>query len=180
MPKLKLFIMLVFTFLSLFTVNAYAWNNSIELGYGVSKDPNNDKYTNSAFLLNGDFYHFHKTPLTLWSINGAIGHLHSNDSINKNVTTAALSVALRLYPFKMRYEYPPYILGSIGPAYLSSKHFGSNKQASHFTLQSNLGLGVEFNHFDVNLRLLHYSNAYLAHPNQGFNVKFLLSLGYLF
>lgn len=165
---------------SLCATTASAWNNSIELGYGYSHDPNHTRYNNSGVMLDSDLYSFWLSSWTHWSFKGALGRWHSTAPSNQNLTTAALSIALRLYPFYIKNEYPAYVFGSAGPAYLSSRKFGLNTQGSHLSIQSNLGLGVEFNSIDVNLRFAHYSNAGLSKPNEGFNVLYLLSIGYLF
>lgn len=159
--------------------SSFAWDHSVELGYGYSHDPNGTKYHNSGVLLSGDMFALKHTPMTFWSITGSLGRWHTTAPQNKNLTTAAVSLALRFYPF-VQMTHPTYLLASFGPAVLASRKFGVNTQAKNVTFQSNLGLGMEFNPIDVNLRLVHYSNAYLAKPNQGFNILYLLSIGYLF
>jgi hypothetical protein len=72
------------------------------------------------------------------------------------------------------------LIGSWGPAYISSRKFGDNTQAANATFQWNAGLGAEFKNVDLNFRFVHFSNAYLAKPDEGFTVLYLLSLGYLF
>lgn len=173
---------LITLFLSLFTSPSFAWEHLIELGYGYSHDPNNVKYNNSGFLLNGDFLTLRQTDWTHWSLNAAVGRWVTTAPHNKNLTTAALDLALRLYLFDFDFEnsYPAYFLGSVGPAILSSRQFGTNTQGSNLAIQTQLGLGAEFNHCDVNLRIEHFSNAGLAKPNEGFNILYLFSLGYLF
>jgi hypothetical protein len=109
-----------------------------------------------------------------------LGQWYSSAPQNKHLTTAAISLALRFYPFTIDDKYPSYLLASAGPAFLSSSQFGINTQASHLAIQTNLGLGMEFNCIDVNLRLEHFSNAGLGKPNEGFNILYLLSIGYLF
>lgn len=170
---------ILFLLLNFFIIPVFAWNHSIELGYGYSQDPNNTRYNNSGFLLSGDIFCLRHTPLTYWSINGALGQWHSTTPEDRNLTTAALSLALRLYPFCQRC-YSPYMLASVGPAYLSSENFGKNSQACNFSIQSNIGLGVELKCVDLNLRLVHFSDGNLAQPNDGFNIQYLLSIGYLF
>ncbi len=171
---------LLFSLLSCTALTSYAWDQSLELGYGYSHDPNNIHYDNSGFLLSGDFYPLRRTEMTFWSLNGALGQWHTTAPKNKNVTTAAIALALRFYPFTIGNGYPAYVLGSAGPAILSHREFGVNKQGSNATFQVNAGLGVEVCHFDANLRFVHYSNAHLAHPDNGYNILYLLSFGYLF
>lgn len=168
-------------FLNFFAIQfSYAWDHSISLGYGRSQDPNHTKFDNSGFLLATDILGLKRTERTFWTINGSLGQWHTTTPINKNLTSAALSLNLRGYLFDIGSQYPFYLLGSAGPAWISNKQFGLNTQASNLTIQTNLGLGTEFNNFDVNLRLQHFSNANLGKPNEGFNILYLVSIGYLF
>ena len=158
---------------------AFAWDHSIEMGYGYSHDPNSIKYNNSGVFLNGDLVSLKHYPRAFLSINAAIGQWHTTAPHNKDLTTGALSLALRLYPFKIQNN-PFYFLGSAGPAVLSNRKFGVNTQAKNVAIQSILGIGMEFKHIDANFHLVHYSNANLASPNGGFNILYMLSMGYLF
>jgi hypothetical protein len=180
MNRYHFFQIILLLALSLFMLTSFAWDHSVELGYGYSHDPNNVKYNNSGFLLSADVFPLKRTPWTFWSINAALGKWNSSAPQNKDLTTIAIAAALRLYLFNINHLYPAYLLGSVGPNYLSSRKFGTNTQGSNLDFQLFGGLGAEFNKVDVNLRLVHYSNAHLANPNQGFNILYLLSLGYLF
>lgn len=157
----------------------FAWDHSFEVGAGFSHDPNHTRYNNSGVLVSGDLIPLKRTPCYFWSIGGALGQWWTTTPNNKNLTTIAIPLSLRYY-LPVQTTYPTYAFGSVGPAYLSSRKFGNNTQASNFTGQWNLGLGAEFDKIDVNLRLQHFSNAYLASPDQGFTILYLLSLGYLF
>ncbi len=174
--------LLLFTFLNMVTLSAFAWTQSVELGYGNSHDPNNIRYRNQAILLSGDIYTITQTPWSHWSITGSLGQWWTSAPYHKNLTTAAASLALRLYPVLSgdEYVYSPYLFASFGPAVLSNRHFGVNTQAKNISIQSNGGFGVEYGHYDFNLRLAHFSNASVWKPNQGFNVLYLFSVGYLF
>lgn len=163
------------------SVYAHPWSHSVELGYGYSQDPNHTKYNNSGVLLSGDIIPLWYAPWAFLSVTGSLGHWFTTAPVNKNLTTVAASLAVRLYPVAVgEADYPFYFLASFGPAYLSDRQYGENTQGSNIAIQSNLGIGEEFDSFDINLRLSHYSNAGLAKPNEGFNVLYLLSVGYLF
>jgi len=180
--KNKLWILLAcFVTSIMIPLSSYAWTNSVSLGYGISHDPNNTRYNNSGFLLNADFYSLYRTEMTYWTLGGSLGQWHSNAPVNQNLTTAALSLDLRVYLFNFSEYYPAYLLGSAGPAIMSNRDFGLNEQASNLSIQTTFGLGVELeDQWDVNLRAAHYSNAGLGSPNEGFNVLYVLSIGYLF
>lgn len=181
MKKLNIYQVLLFILLSFFTLPLFAWDHSVEVGYGISHDINHSRYNNSGYLLTSDLYPLWRTPMTYWTLNGGLGQWHTTAPVYKNLTTAALALALRLYPqFNIGDHYPTYLLGSVGPTLLSNRKFGLNTQGANVTFQWNAGLGVEFNQIDVNFRMVHYSNAYLAHPDEGFTVLYMLSLGYLF
>lgn len=180
MKKPNAYQTIFFILLMFFTSTLFAWDHSIDFGYGFSHDPNHTKYNNSGFLLSGDFYPIHRSCWTFWSLNAALGQWHTSAPIYRNLTTVALDVALRLYLFDITNNFPTYLLGSVGPVYLSTRQFGMNKQGSNFAFQVIAGLGAEFDHFDINLRATHYSNAYLARPDHGFTILYLLSVGYLF
>lgn len=170
----------LYCLLSFYSITSFAWDHSVELGYGISHDPNHTKYNNSGFLLTGDLYPIKHSSWTYWSINGGLGQWYSTARHNKHLTTAAVALALRLYPYTIMDTYPTYFLGSVGPAYLSTRTFGANTQGSNLTFQFNLGLGVELNKIDVNFRAVHYSNAHFTKPDEGFTILYMLSLGYLF
>lgn len=182
MKKFNVYQAFLFILLSFFTLTSFAWNHSIELGYGYSHDPNHSKFKNSGALLSADLFPIYRNCWSFWTINGAVGQWHSTAPRNKNLTTGAIALALRIYPFDFgdHPAYPAYLLGSAGPAYISHRQFGKNKQGSNFTFQVNVGAGVEFKPFDVNFRFVHYSNARLSHPDEGFTILYMLSIGYLF
>lgn len=156
------------------------WDHSISVGYGRSHDPNHSTFDNSGFLLSADLLGLKHTKHTFWTLNGSVGQWHTTTPVNQDLTSAALSLNLRAYLLDIASQYPFYLLGSAGPAWISNTQFGLNTQASNLTIQTNLGLGAEFNNFDINLRLQHFSNASLASPNEGFNILYLVSIGYLF
>ncbi len=180
MKKITHFVAAALILFGLGIQTSFAWNHSIELGYGYSHDPNNVKYNNSGVMLSGDLFPLYRSTISFWSITAALGQWYSTAPHNKNLTTGAISLALRYYPFIIFDKYPSYLLASAGPALLSNKKFSVNTQASNLTIQTNLGIGMEFNCIDANLRLEHFSNANIDKPNEGFNILYLLSIGYLF
>lgn len=166
--------------LMLCTSAASAWTRSLEVGYGYSHDPNHTRYYNSGLMLSSDIAPLYRNSWAFLTLNGSVGKWMTTTYINKNLVTVAATLAVRLYPFNSQSGYLPYVVGSAGPAYMSSKNFGLNSQGKNMSGQWTGGFGVEYNHFDVNLRLVHFSNAHLSSPDQGFNILYTLSVGYLF
>ncbi len=160
--------------------SAFSWNHSVEIGAGKSHDPNDTKHYNSGVMLSADVLPLWRTHMTLGTLNGALGRWYSTAPQNKNLITAAVSVAARIYPFDLESACDPYILGSWGPTYLSTRELGNNEQGTNLTFQWIGGLGVEYQHIDVNFKYVHYSSAQLFSPNEGFNIQYMLSVGYLF
>lgn len=73
---------------------------------------------------------------------------------------------------------------SFGPAHLSERQLGRCHQGSNFCFESNLVTGTEIGNqnlsLDINFRLVHFCNAGIAQPNEGFDLVPVLSIGYLF
>jgi hypothetical protein len=158
----------------------WAWNQEISLGYGTSLDINHSKNTNSGFLLTGDFLPLKQKTWLRCSLNGSVGRWYSSTPKNKNLYTGALSLGLRFY-LPQGLDSHMYLLVSEGPSYISTRKFGENNQGSNFAFQSILGGGIEMGrHLDLNLKFVHYSNAYLFKPNEGYNFLYQVSIGYLF
>lgn len=171
-------------FCSLLSVafSAFSWTHGISLGYGGGSDIRHHTDTNSGAFLSGEIASIKQKDWVNITFNGSLGQFYSSWVANKDLFTAAASVAFRFYPMQTDYTHP-FFLASIGPAYLSNTQFGRNTQAANFALQSIVGAGVEIGkakRVDLNMRLIHYSNAYTMQPNQGFNIFYVVSLGYLF
>ena len=103
---------------------------------------------------------------------------------HKNLWTAGIGAGARAY-FTRTAWLSPYIEATVTPSYISTKTFGYKQQGSHFVFQDTLGFGVEIgdpNHqrMDINYMFIHYSNANLFTPNNGYDIPFVLNVGYLF
>jgi hypothetical protein len=164
----------------------YAWQHEVSLGYGFGREVEKD-YQNTAFVLSGKLYKFPKIDNTLIAtIDGSVSQLRADTDVHRHLTTAALALGLRAY-FQNPdlHQIRPYLGVSSGPSYLSSRYFGTGDQGAHLDLQSTIESGVEFElknkrSVDVNLHFVHYCNAGLAYPNLGFNVPFVIAVGYQF
>lgn len=164
------------------TCSAFSWNHGISIGYGGGSDINHHTDTNSGEFLNAEILSLKQKNWYNLTLSGDLGNWESSFSQNKHLFTTAVALSFRPYIFNTATVHP-FGLISAGPAYLSERHFGRNSQGANFAFQSIVGAGVELGRekrVDLTLRLIHYSNAYLFNPNQGFNIFYIGSIGYLF
>ena len=168
------------------TTKAFGWSHAISLGYNPSSMESNQSYKHDGFFMNGTLYRFEKIDsMLVFMIDASAGHWTASTKKNKSLNTLSISAAFRAYfSAPEEKQFRPYLLVSYGPAYLSKKKFGYNEQGESFALQGTLGAGFEFGKnykgIDCNLRLVHFSNAGMSAPNQGFNFLYTVSLGFLF
>lgn len=163
----------------------YAWQHSISLGYGRAQELG-ESYDNSGFFLQGTLYRFKPLDSMLYfSMDSSVGQWLADTHEHRHLTTAAVSGDFHAYFMPPdRHPLQPYILATFGPAYLSNEHFGDETQGSHLAFQTTLGTGLSYvknnQGLDFNLSLVHYCNGGLAQPNQGFDIFYVFSAGYLF
>ena len=138
-------------------------------------------------LLSGTVYSFKPLDdMLVLSVDGSLGYWHSKTATHNSLLNASVYGAFRAYfrPIGTT-KYSPYLLMGFGPSYLSNEMLGENKQGSHFDFQTSMGagLGVKLKNQHQLLfsyRFVHLCNAGLAKPNKGFNLPFILSIGYTF
>jgi hypothetical protein len=178
------FVSKIVLFLGVFSaaISASAWNHGVSIGFGGGEDINHSGSYNQGGLLSASFVSMAEKNWLKLTLDGSVGQFHSFTPANKYLTTAAVSAAFRLYPYQSALMHP-YFLVSVGPGYISQRRFGLNNQGAYFAFQSILGLGTEIGYtkrVDLNLKLVHYSNAFLFTPNEGYNIMYVGSIGYLF
>lgn len=182
MKKSSFYKVAAFSALLLTGSSAMAWDHGVSIGYGGGSDMNHHTDTNTGVFLSSDIKSLMERNWTHITLNASLGSFHSSWSANKDLFTAALSLAFRFYLFNTTNVHP-YFFASAGPSYLSNTAFGRNYQADNFAFQSILGLGTEVGkakRIDLSLKFIHYSNAYTMQPNQGYNIFYIGSIGYLF
>jgi opacity protein-like surface antigen len=173
-------------FLAFLLNTAQAWNHEVSIGYGWGQEIGAN-YDNHAIVLSGSFYKFKKIDNTLFiTLDGTLANLMANTPRNNSLTTAGISLAFRAYFQNPDFhKIRPHVGISAGATYLSQNQLGTQVQGSKFDFQWTIGGGIEFalpqnQGIDVTLNFLHYCNAGLAKPNEGFDIPFLLALGYQF
>jgi hypothetical protein len=169
----------------LVTQASLAWRHGIAAGYGYGHEID-APYYNSGFFLHGIVYKFNKLDKFLtFSITASLGIWRAHYASNRHLTTLSTSAMFRTYFFNPpQRRFRPYLQASFGPTYLSNKTFGTEKQGSHFAFQTTLGGGIEIGSLqhavDLTLQFIHYCNAGLSSPNDGSDIPYVFTIGYLF
>lgn len=179
--KLRYYICLTY----FIAINAFAFQHEIAIGYGDGQEVE-ENYRNHGIVLNAKLYVFPKIDDTLYaSIDGTLANIHAETKEYNQLTTIAIALAMRAYFVNpLCYRLRPYLQASFGPSYLSSKQLGERSQGAHFAFQTTLEFGTEIGNekhsVDLNIRMIHYCNAGIFHPNEGINLTPVFSIGYQF
>ena len=128
-----------------------------------------------------------------WHLNGywdasmaywRTGGNPDDDHDHKSLATVAFSPIFRWERGSALFgRIHPYFEASWGLALLSDQHLSYRNQGAHWTFQDLVGCGFQFGQhgeYDLSYHYLHYSNAGINPPNNGIDVKTLISLHYRF
>jgi lipid A 3-O-deacylase len=114
--------------------------------------------------------------------DSSLAYWHVDYQKHKSLAVVAIAPVVRFHPYNGKY-FVPYLEGSIGAALLSRNKLGHRDLGAILAFQDILGGGFQFGskqQFDLNFRYLHYSNAGFAPPNNGIDVKTLITFAYHF
>jgi lipid A 3-O-deacylase len=165
----------------------YAFLPGFSLAYGKGK-PDQLKGYRVAFQSFWPLVEFAQFPLDLsgyWDLSFANWQATTAKTYQPHsISILAASPIFRLQA-KGNYIFSaqPYLELGVGPSWLSNKYIGHRNLGGQFAFQDLLGLGLrwgEMHAWSLSYHYLHYSNASLLPPNQGIDVKFLISMGYQF
>ena len=162
--------------------SASAWDRGVSLGGGYGNDINHHTYTNSGGILTAELMSLKSNTWYNITMNGSLGQWHTTEPLYRDLTTVALTFAFRAYVFYTN-DVHPFLIVSSGPAYISNRSFGYNSQGANVDFQTSGGVGFELGtakRAEITAQIIHFSNAYTFHPNQGFNIVPVLTLGCLF
>jgi hypothetical protein len=169
--------------LALYFSAASAIFKEIMVGYGFGKEVGRS-YTNNGTIINTILFQDQLDPKLKVFFGPSIAYWHADTSSHSTLFTGAASIGFRAYFTSQSAYYRPFLQIASGPCLISKKIFGSKTQGSLFLFQDRLGAGMEIgtthNTWLVTLEYTHYSNGGLSHPNPGFNIPMVGSLGYAF
>lgn len=166
---------------------AFALAPGFNLSYGKGK-PDSLKGYRIALQSFWPYLGFRQSSINLagyWDLSFANWRTAPSQTNQPNsIHIIAISPFLRLQTRKHFFlSVQPYLELGIGISLLSNNHIGHRNLGGQFAFQDLLGAGLRLGTTHIwsfSYHYLHYSNASLLPPNQGIDVKHLLSLGYEF
>ncbi len=118
----------------------------------------------------------------LWELTVAQWKPQSQTAVaRQNLRTLSLAPSVQVF-LKPLEGFSPFLEASIGVAALSHDRLGRRDLGAHWAFQDKFGAGIAFGahqQFQLGAYYLHYSNANMAKPNQGIDLKPLVSLNIL-
>jgi hypothetical protein len=179
---LRLFLFLILTLIP--TSFAVAWQHELSMGYGNGKEIERN-YNNRGVQVYAKLYRFRDIDERLIAtIDANFVEIISETADYNHLFAISAPLALRAYFFTQCHCVRPYMEISFGPSYISQKQLGLCQQGNNFCFESNLVAGTEIGaqtrSVDISLRLVHFCNAGIFQPNDGFDLAPVLSFGYLF
>jgi hypothetical protein len=97
-----------------------------------------------------------------------------------SIVALAAAPVLRLEKLHTEY-FKPFLEASLGAVWLSHSRLGHRNVGSQINFQDMLGVGTYFGakqQYEISGHYLHYSNAGIFPPNNGLDVKLLVTLAY--
>jgi len=163
-----------------------AWNHEVSLGYGSGHEYG-QSYLNTGFYASANLHRFSPIDPKLYvSVLTGFGVWHAHTFEHQYNETLSVALDFRAYFYQPgKRVLAPYLQFSFGPAYLFHQYLGVRKQGAHFAFESQLGGGVEWKlsamrRIDIGVGLMHYCNAGIFYPNEGYNIPLFISAGYQF
>lgn len=106
-----------------------------------------------------------------------------NFETNNKIQAIAVAPVFRFYKTEPVLQSKVfYIELAVGLAQMNKRSIGQRELGTNFQFEDRLGVGLRFGkqkQYDLNYRVVHFSNAYIGHKNHGINLH-LLSINYWF
>jgi hypothetical protein len=162
---------------------SWLYDASVAYGFGPEYQQN---YDNSGWWLQAAFFNYKIDQTLRLHLSTSLGLWTAHTNVHKHNQTLSFGLDFRAYfaPPENK-TIAPYLNCSFGPVYLFQRYLGTREQGANWAFQTFLGGGLELqvnpqHKIETFIGLIHYCNAGLAHPNEGFNIAYNFGLGYLF
>lgn len=131
-------------------------------------------------LYERNFFHTNKMFSMEWGVS--TGWWQSRD-LRQSFYTISIFPELKFW-FLRRPTFDMYFTYSLaGPTYISMRYIDNKDSGSHFTFQDFIGFGAFMGHskrYNINIKLLHYSNGNTMMTNPGLCPPVMLGFGFAF
>jgi lipid A 3-O-deacylase len=183
---LKLFVLLIgFGIPSVYAQNAFI-PTGYSLSYGAGRPGNLNGYR-AALQWDWNWIGCQGQPIMLtgyWDASFAHWRADTTD-VNQpgSINIIAFAPVFRFETQPLIATITPYIEVSVGLSGLSQQRLSHRNLGAHWSFQDLLGGGISFGNrqqYSLSVHYLHYSNAGLAPPNNGIDVKILGTFAYRF
>ena len=104
-------------------------------------------------------------------------------SANDQIVTGSAFLSGRMWVLHLLFIHPYVEYSIFGPTLVSKESFGDLKFQSNFLFQNFFGVGVDIGEgtgFSIDLKTIRYYESQNFHPNDGFRVPIIASVGFLF
>jgi lipid A 3-O-deacylase len=169
--------------------NAYAKNAFIPDGFSFSYGdgrPGNLRGYRGSLQWHWNWIACANRPLVTGYWDASFAHWNvdtTDDNEPGSINIIAFAPVFRLQTPPLMGYFTPYLEGSVGLSALSQNHLSHRNLGGNWAFQDLLGGGIAFGQhqqFNLSYHYLHYSNAGLNPPNNGIDVKNLVSFAYRF
>lgn len=150
---------------------------SFNAGFGHQANTRQDNWGGG---LDWEFWRHARSERQFLSLGVGYTHLRSDAVSNTELRAYSLYPQLTLRAAARARQWQPYFfVRALGPTFIDGKKLGEREQAEHFVFQAQVGVGLVAPGDDwfIAASYKHFSNADLFSPNDGIDLRFVLTLG---
>jgi hypothetical protein len=150
---------------------------SINGGLGHQADTRQDNWGGG---LDWEFWRHARSARQFLSIGVGYTQLRTDATSNTELRAFSLYPQLTLFAAERARQWQPYFfVRALGPTFIDGKQLGAREQAEHLVFQAQVGVGLiaPGDGWFVAASYKHFSNANLFSPNDGIDLRFVLTFG---
>lgn len=151
-------------------------------GYGHQQDA---RQSNEQVAIDYEFFEYVRSARTRLSVGVGYTHLTTDADTHRKIQALSVYPQLTLTPVTESINDFYFFVRALGPSYMSENALGEREQDNHFSFQAQVGIGYmkkleNDNAVKLQVSFKHFSNADLFSDNDGYDIPFVLTLGYKF
>jgi hypothetical protein len=160
----------------LLPVSAVAGELSLNAGGGHQAGTRQDNWGGG---LDWEFWRHARSERQFLSLGVGYTHLRTDAATNTELRAFSVYPQLTLLAAQRARWQPYFFVRALGPTFIDGKQLGEREQAEHLVFQAQVGAGLIAPDDDwfIAASYKHFSNANLFSPNDGIDLRFVLTLG---